>query len=145
MKWIGICYNDALFLFLLFLHFFLNRWAHNASVKCDRMRSQKIRRRPESCHAYHPQVNTHILDGSQTCIARMPSDYNLSTYKIRFSDIKKSLIHILCILSVLGKCQGLWRGCGNQPVHHAVSSLFISVCTHPSMTEGLLNAQESHP
>uniref|UniRef100_A0A3B4TKP2 Calcium channel, voltage-dependent, alpha 2/delta subunit 4a n=1 Tax=Seriola dumerili TaxID=41447 RepID=A0A3B4TKP2_SERDU len=27
----------------------------NASVKCDRMRSQKIRRRPESCHAYHPQ------------------------------------------------------------------------------------------
>uniref|UniRef100_A0AAY4DA41 VWFA domain-containing protein n=1 Tax=Denticeps clupeoides TaxID=299321 RepID=A0AAY4DA41_9TELE len=29
---------------------------HNASVKCDRMKSMKIRRRPESCHAYHPQV-----------------------------------------------------------------------------------------
>uniref|UniRef100_A0A672NYY5 Calcium voltage-gated channel auxiliary subunit alpha2delta 4 n=1 Tax=Sinocyclocheilus grahami TaxID=75366 RepID=A0A672NYY5_SINGR len=33
------------------------KYTHNASVKCDRMRSQKIRRRPESCHAYHPQVN----------------------------------------------------------------------------------------
>uniref|UniRef100_A0A3P8VNI1 Calcium channel, voltage-dependent, alpha 2/delta subunit 4a n=1 Tax=Cynoglossus semilaevis TaxID=244447 RepID=A0A3P8VNI1_CYNSE len=27
----------------------------NASIKCDRMKSQKIRKRPESCHAYHPQ------------------------------------------------------------------------------------------
>nr|XP_043878240.1 voltage-dependent calcium channel subunit alpha-2/delta-4 isoform X2 [Solea senegalensis] len=32
---------------------------YNASVKCDRMRSQKIRRRPESCHAYHPQENAY--------------------------------------------------------------------------------------
>ncbi|XP_040886098.1 voltage-dependent calcium channel subunit alpha-2/delta-4 isoform X2 [Toxotes jaculatrix] len=32
---------------------------YNASVKCDRMRSQKIRRRPESCHAYHPQENAN--------------------------------------------------------------------------------------
>lgn len=30
--------------------------AHNASVKCDRMRSQKLRRRPDSCHAFHPEV-----------------------------------------------------------------------------------------
>uniref|UniRef100_A0A671SJG4 Calcium channel, voltage-dependent, alpha 2/delta subunit 4a n=1 Tax=Sinocyclocheilus anshuiensis TaxID=1608454 RepID=A0A671SJG4_9TELE len=68
--------------------------SHNASVKCDRMRSQKIRRRPESCHAYHPQENA--------------------------------------------------KDCGNQLVHHAVPILFISLCTHPSMTEGLLNSQESH-
>uniref|UniRef100_A0A3P8UT80 Calcium voltage-gated channel auxiliary subunit alpha2delta 4 n=1 Tax=Cynoglossus semilaevis TaxID=244447 RepID=A0A3P8UT80_CYNSE len=27
----------------------------NATVKCNRMKSQKIRRRPESCHAYHPK------------------------------------------------------------------------------------------
>uniref|UniRef100_A0A3Q3JQ73 VWFA domain-containing protein n=1 Tax=Monopterus albus TaxID=43700 RepID=A0A3Q3JQ73_MONAL len=27
----------------------------NASVKCNRMRSQKVRRRPQSCHAYHPK------------------------------------------------------------------------------------------
>uniref|UniRef100_A0A8C8GE83 Voltage-dependent calcium channel alpha-2/delta subunit conserved region domain-containing protein n=1 Tax=Oncorhynchus tshawytscha TaxID=74940 RepID=A0A8C8GE83_ONCTS len=25
--------------------------------ECDRMKSQKVRRRPESCHAYHPQEN----------------------------------------------------------------------------------------
>lgn len=30
--------------------------AHNASIKCDRMRSQKLRRRPDSCHAFHPEV-----------------------------------------------------------------------------------------
>ncbi|XP_063785416.1 voltage-dependent calcium channel subunit alpha-2/delta-4 isoform X3 [Pseudophryne corroboree] len=28
-----------------------------ASVKCERMRSQKLRRRPESCHAFHPEEN----------------------------------------------------------------------------------------
>lgn len=40
---------------------FLDPAVHNASVKCDRMRSQKIRRRPESCHDYHPQVSSHSL------------------------------------------------------------------------------------
>ena len=30
--------------------------AHNASVKCNRMRSQKLRRRPDTCHAFHPEV-----------------------------------------------------------------------------------------
>ncbi|KAJ0015593.1 hypothetical protein NQD34_009213 [Periophthalmus magnuspinnatus] len=28
------------------------------------MRSQKIRRRPESCHAYHPQENAHDCGGA---------------------------------------------------------------------------------
>uniref|UniRef100_A0A8C7WY07 Calcium voltage-gated channel auxiliary subunit alpha2delta 4 n=1 Tax=Oryzias sinensis TaxID=183150 RepID=A0A8C7WY07_9TELE len=37
---------------------------HNASVKCDRMRSQKIRRRPESCHSYHPQENADDCGGA---------------------------------------------------------------------------------
>ncbi|XP_061896873.1 voltage-dependent calcium channel subunit alpha-2/delta-4-like [Entelurus aequoreus] len=27
-----------------------------ATVKCNRMKSQKLRRRPESCHAYHPKM-----------------------------------------------------------------------------------------
>uniref|UniRef100_A0A8C7QLX5 VWFA domain-containing protein n=1 Tax=Oncorhynchus mykiss TaxID=8022 RepID=A0A8C7QLX5_ONCMY len=30
---------------------------YNASVKCNRMKSQKVRRRPNSCHAYHPKVS----------------------------------------------------------------------------------------
>lgn len=44
--------------------------AHNASVKCDRMRSQKIRRRPESCHAYHPQVSPrcHLITMSYSVV-----------------------------------------------------------------------------
>ncbi|XP_028255073.1 voltage-dependent calcium channel subunit alpha-2/delta-4 isoform X2 [Parambassis ranga] len=37
---------------------------YNASVKCDRMRSEKIRRRPESCHAYHPQENANDCGGA---------------------------------------------------------------------------------
>uniref|UniRef100_A0A3Q2Z2J1 Calcium channel, voltage-dependent, alpha 2/delta subunit 4a n=1 Tax=Hippocampus comes TaxID=109280 RepID=A0A3Q2Z2J1_HIPCM len=36
----------------------------NSSVKCERMRSQKIRRRPESCHAYHPQENANDCGGA---------------------------------------------------------------------------------
>ncbi|KAK5848836.1 hypothetical protein PBY51_008527 [Eleginops maclovinus] len=28
------------------------------------MRSQKIRRRPESCHAYHPQENANDCGGA---------------------------------------------------------------------------------
>ncbi|XP_075327902.1 voltage-dependent calcium channel subunit alpha-2/delta-4 isoform X1 [Odontesthes bonariensis] len=35
-----------------------------ASVKCDRMRSQKIRRRPESCHAYHAHENANDCGGA---------------------------------------------------------------------------------
>ncbi|XP_041636744.1 voltage-dependent calcium channel subunit alpha-2/delta-4 isoform X2 [Cheilinus undulatus] len=37
---------------------------YNASVKCERMRSQKIRRRPESCHAYHPHENANDCGGA---------------------------------------------------------------------------------
>ncbi|XP_054656519.1 voltage-dependent calcium channel subunit alpha-2/delta-4 isoform X1 [Dunckerocampus dactyliophorus] len=37
---------------------------YNSSVKCERMRSQKIRRRPESCHAYHPQENANDCGGA---------------------------------------------------------------------------------
>ncbi|XP_069484737.1 voltage-dependent calcium channel subunit alpha-2/delta-4 isoform X3 [Ambystoma mexicanum] len=36
---------------------------YNASVKCDRMRSQKLRRRPESCHAFHPEENAQDCGG----------------------------------------------------------------------------------
>uniref|UniRef100_A0AAY4CML9 VWFA domain-containing protein n=1 Tax=Denticeps clupeoides TaxID=299321 RepID=A0AAY4CML9_9TELE len=38
----------------------LNATEHNATVKCNRMKSQKIRRRPESCHAYHPHVRPYL-------------------------------------------------------------------------------------
>uniref|UniRef100_A0A670JPN5 Calcium voltage-gated channel auxiliary subunit alpha2delta 4 n=1 Tax=Podarcis muralis TaxID=64176 RepID=A0A670JPN5_PODMU len=38
--------------------------AHNASVKCDRMRSQKLRRRPDTCHAFHPEENAQDCGGA---------------------------------------------------------------------------------
>ncbi|XP_076877755.1 voltage-dependent calcium channel subunit alpha-2/delta-4 isoform X2 [Brachyhypopomus gauderio] len=34
------------------------------TVKCNRMKSQKIRRRPESCHAYHPHENAKDCGGA---------------------------------------------------------------------------------
>ncbi|XP_077024316.1 voltage-dependent calcium channel subunit alpha-2/delta-4 [Tamandua tetradactyla] len=37
---------------------------YNASVKCDRMRSQKLRRRPDSCHAFHPEENAQDCGGA---------------------------------------------------------------------------------
>ncbi|GAA6111333.1 voltage-dependent calcium channel subunit alpha-2/delta-4 isoform X1, partial [Tachysurus ichikawai] len=33
-------------------------------LKCNRMKSQKIRRRPESCHAYHPHENAKDCGGA---------------------------------------------------------------------------------
>uniref|UniRef100_A0A8C1XK33 Calcium channel, voltage-dependent, alpha 2/delta subunit 4b n=1 Tax=Cyprinus carpio TaxID=7962 RepID=A0A8C1XK33_CYPCA len=42
----------------------LNSFEHNATVKCNRMKSQKIRRRPESCHAYHPHENAKDCGGA---------------------------------------------------------------------------------
>ncbi|XP_068507182.1 voltage-dependent calcium channel subunit alpha-2/delta-4-like isoform X3 [Syngnathus scovelli] len=37
-----------------------------ATVKCNRMKSQKVRRRPESCHAYHPKENAKDCGGACT-------------------------------------------------------------------------------
>ncbi|OXB83038.1 UNVERIFIED_CONTAM: hypothetical protein H355_001381, partial [Colinus virginianus] len=41
----------------VFRRFLLNYIIHNESLKCERLKSQKIRRRPESCHGFHPEFN----------------------------------------------------------------------------------------
>ncbi|KAM7116079.1 LOW QUALITY PROTEIN: voltage-dependent calcium channel subunit alpha-2/delta-4 [Molossus nigricans] len=46
--------------------------AHNASIKCDRMRSQKLRRRPDSCHAFHPEENAQDCGGASATSASLP-------------------------------------------------------------------------
>uniref|UniRef100_A0A452RSG1 Calcium voltage-gated channel auxiliary subunit alpha2delta 4 n=1 Tax=Ursus americanus TaxID=9643 RepID=A0A452RSG1_URSAM len=46
--------------------------AHNASVKCDRMRSQKLRRRPDSCHAFHPEENAQECGSTSATSASLP-------------------------------------------------------------------------
>uniref|UniRef100_A0A2K5HZ40 VWFA domain-containing protein n=1 Tax=Colobus angolensis palliatus TaxID=336983 RepID=A0A2K5HZ40_COLAP len=58
--------------------------AHNASVKCDRMRSQKLRRRPDSCHAFHPEVRVEAGPGwagasppSPVCLGLCPADRSM--------------------------------------------------------------------
>uniref|UniRef100_A0AAY4A542 VWFA domain-containing protein n=1 Tax=Denticeps clupeoides TaxID=299321 RepID=A0AAY4A542_9TELE len=37
--------------------FVLNLCEHNESLKCDRLKFQKERKKPESCHPFHPQEN----------------------------------------------------------------------------------------
>uniref|UniRef100_A0A3B4GVJ8 Voltage-dependent calcium channel subunit alpha-2/delta-4-like n=1 Tax=Pundamilia nyererei TaxID=303518 RepID=A0A3B4GVJ8_9CICH len=51
--------NHTMLLLLL-----LDPAVHNSSVKCDRMKSQKVRRRPESCHSYHAQENADDCGGA---------------------------------------------------------------------------------
>ncbi|XP_042195431.1 voltage-dependent calcium channel subunit alpha-2/delta-3 isoform X2 [Callorhinchus milii] len=36
---------------------------YNESLKCDRLRSQKVRRRPDSCHAFHSEENARECGG----------------------------------------------------------------------------------
>nr|XP_033807321.1 voltage-dependent calcium channel subunit alpha-2/delta-4 isoform X3 [Geotrypetes seraphini] len=45
---------------------------YNASEKCQRMRSQKLRRRPESCHAFHPEENAQDCGGVIGIAASLP-------------------------------------------------------------------------
>ncbi|XP_039626708.1 voltage-dependent calcium channel subunit alpha-2/delta-4-like [Polypterus senegalus] len=37
---------------------------YNASVKCERMRSQKTRKRPDTCHSFHPEENAQDCGGA---------------------------------------------------------------------------------
>uniref|UniRef100_A0A6Q2YRV1 VWFA domain-containing protein n=1 Tax=Esox lucius TaxID=8010 RepID=A0A6Q2YRV1_ESOLU len=41
----------------------LNTSAHNESLKCDRLKFQKDRKRPESCHPFHPEENAMECGG----------------------------------------------------------------------------------
>uniref|UniRef100_A0AAR2LMK1 VWFA domain-containing protein n=1 Tax=Pygocentrus nattereri TaxID=42514 RepID=A0AAR2LMK1_PYGNA len=59
--------------------FILNSSSHNASVKCDRMKSQKIRRRPESCHTQHPsQPRVSLVLYSSTRATKIPQQAKTS-------------------------------------------------------------------
>ncbi|OCT58649.1 hypothetical protein XELAEV_18001790mg [Xenopus laevis] len=44
--------------------FSLTPFAHNESLKCERLKSQKIRRRPEACHGFHPEENARECGGA---------------------------------------------------------------------------------
>ncbi|CDQ84632.1 unnamed protein product [Oncorhynchus mykiss] len=42
----------------------LNHSAHNESLKCDRLKFQKDRKRPETCHPFHPEENAMECGGT---------------------------------------------------------------------------------
>ncbi|XP_030901930.2 voltage-dependent calcium channel subunit alpha-2/delta-3 [Melopsittacus undulatus] len=45
---------------------------YNESLKCERLKSQKIRRRPESCHGFHPEENARECGGVSGLSAKPP-------------------------------------------------------------------------
>uniref|UniRef100_W5L6B2 Calcium voltage-gated channel auxiliary subunit alpha2delta 3 n=1 Tax=Astyanax mexicanus TaxID=7994 RepID=W5L6B2_ASTMX len=45
----------------------LNLPAHNESLKCERLKLQKDRRRPETCHPFHPEENS-MECGRASCL-----------------------------------------------------------------------------
>nr|XP_030690324.1 voltage-dependent calcium channel subunit alpha-2/delta-4 [Globicephala melas] len=45
---------------------------YNATVKCDKMRSRKLRRRPDACHAFHPEENAQDCGGTSDTSASLP-------------------------------------------------------------------------
>lgn len=75
--------------------FTLDTCEHNESLKCDRLKFQKDRKKPESCHPFHPEVR-HVC----------PS--------IHFSRTDKNIVHSP------GKCDGVWLS--DAPLHCFYSS-----------------------
>ncbi|XP_055973742.1 voltage-dependent calcium channel subunit alpha-2/delta-4 [Sorex fumeus] len=45
---------------------------YNASAQCDRLRSRRPRRRPDSCHAFHPEENAQDCGGASATSASLP-------------------------------------------------------------------------
>eukprot|EP00064_Thunnus_orientalis_P006937 superscaffoldBa00000746_g6956 len=41
-----------------------NKSAHNESLKCERLKMQKDRRRPDTCHPFHPEENSMECGGA---------------------------------------------------------------------------------
>uniref|UniRef100_A0A670YLP3 Calcium voltage-gated channel auxiliary subunit alpha2delta 3 n=1 Tax=Pseudonaja textilis TaxID=8673 RepID=A0A670YLP3_PSETE len=53
------------------ISYIFNFCEHNESLKCERLKSHKIRRRPESCHGFHPEVN-YIFRTRQSKLFLLP-------------------------------------------------------------------------
>ncbi|KAI4879059.1 hypothetical protein NFI96_014962 [Prochilodus magdalenae] len=102
----------------------LNCSPHNASVKCDRMKSQKIRRRPESCHAYHPQVNrtVHVV----------PSR-GVTGCSMEFSVLSSTEQLVICQLSVHVEEYSVFRStCVRSDPDVGREGLALSLRSNPS-------------
>lgn len=89
--------NHTMLLLLL-----LDPAVHNSSVKCDRMKSQKVRRRPESCHSYHAQVSIlpHHDTSKNTYIhtTLLKRKYYNNKYYKNFSNVKAERFFLLKLM-----------------------------------------------
>ncbi|KAG9333593.1 hypothetical protein JZ751_010809 [Albula glossodonta] len=46
---------------------FFDHCEHNESLKCERLKNQKDRKRPDSCHPYHPEVPLRARENAMEC------------------------------------------------------------------------------
>lgn len=87
---------------IMFLLLLLDPAVHNSSVKCDRMKSQKVRRRPESCHSYHAQVSIspHHDTSKNTYIhtTLLQRKYYNNKYYKNFSNVKAEHFFLLKLM-----------------------------------------------
>lgn len=115
----------------------LNYSQHNESLKCERLKAQKIRRRPESCHGFHPEVSliTHpVLFPPQTCHGNFIIAKKFTREKtIPFRRIKEASTGRLLAPCSQPQCL---RSLGQQPVLMPMI-YFTSLLPIFSVMEGL--------
>lgn len=74
---------------LLIYSYTLDSFEHNESLKCERLKYQKDRKKPESCHPFHPEVcETADLHTLSVCMR-----VNIDTVK---ADSKGNTNKVMC-------------------------------------------------
>lgn len=80
---------------------------HNESLKCERLKMQKDRRRPDTCHPFHPEVFAPHTHTQSSIIYPLP---------ILLLCFAKIFPIISCLLLCLGELHGVWGSYESHPV-----------------------------
>lgn len=103
---------------------FLSDSEHNATVKCNRMKSQKVRRRPGSCHAYHPKVRlSHTL--THTLLSNIQVDVEASLSFCIYPFSHEPLLHVFLMLFA---CDGLLQSSNSVTTATSAVNLLTGKC-----------------
>lgn len=83
---------------------------HNESLKCERLKMQKDRRRPDTCHPFHPEVFSHSLMFLILCF-----------------------VFISSTCALLGELDGVWRSCDTH-LKSCLHTAFLTYCCFYQVT-----------
>ena len=95
---------------------YLNRFVHNESLKCDRLKFQNDRKKPESCHPFHPEVCVCVcvlIKDTLRCYSHFIIVINVLKRDIKhwIANGRDDLLHILCVSCCsIGKRHGVRIG-----------------------------------